>query len=166
MVTKVRTLFAVQISILRNCCMLLNFTCLWILVAIQKIGKGSLNWDFAALSTNFRSHCHASIYSKARMTACLSRMTGVTTVVTPICLVAGSLRFLNCTMAIRMPPKIHPISRRGRVLASNIVTSVYFIVAVSLLILVYIKVRHNHSKYRGNKFTLRESLIRFNLLTG
>ena len=75
-------------------------------------------------------------------------MTGVATKVTPICIVAGRLRFLNCTMAIRMPPKIHPISRRGRVLASNIVTSVYFIIAVSLLILVYIKVRHNHSKYR------------------
>ena len=146
--------------------MLLTFTCLRTLAAIQKIGKGSLNRDFAAQSTNVRSLYHASIYSKARMKACLSRMTGVATVVTPICLVAGRLRFLNCTMAIRMPPKIHPISRRGRVLASNIVTSVYFIIAVSLLILVYIKVRHNHSKYRFNKFTLRESLIRVHCLKG
>ncbi len=51
-------------------------------------------------------------------------------------------------------------------MASNIVTSVYFIIAVRLLILVYIKVRHNHSKYRFNKFTLKENLLQCNLLKG
>lgn len=84
-------------------------------------------------------------------------MAGVATVVTPIRLVAGRLRFLNSTMAIRMPSKIHTISGRGRVLAPNIVASVYFIITVSLLILVYIKVRHNHSKYRVNEFILGEN---------
>lgn len=93
-------------------------------------------------------------------------MAGVATVVTTIRLVAGGLRFLNCAMAIGMPSKIHTIGRRGRVLAPNIVTSVYFIIAVSLLILVYIKVRHNHSKYRANKFILGAKWIRVHLLKG
>ena len=51
-------------------------------------------------------------------------------------------------------------------MASNIVTSVYFIIAVSLLILVYIKVRHSHSKYRYIEFILKVNWIQCNRLKG
>ena len=83
------------------------------------------------------------------MVECLGSVTGIATVVTAICIVARRLRFPDGPVAIRMRSKIDTISGRCRVLTSDFIASVHFVIAVSLLVFVHIKIRHNHSKYRS-----------------